>query len=176
MVVSNIEGGRYVSGPPDALSWRSGGGCNSSSALESGVTVYSHPNEVSCIGLHLNRSDATIRGFSPGLQVCAACASHTGACGELRSRAQSLQDGCSQCMWLGDIYKILRSNVTTNELQSLRCLPRCVVSFHSINKSRLAGAPTKKRPGEVGPYPRGSASCRLKGCTNSVSRKAREMS
>ena len=46
------------------------------------------------------------------------------------------------------------------------CLPRGVVNFHSIDKSRLAGTPTKKCARKVRSDPRGAASRFLEGYTN----------
>ena len=180
MVASEDEGGRYVSALSHASSFgRTGSGCNLFSTPGWHGIFYGRPNDISCVELSFNWPSATMRGFWTGSspRVRAARASlHAGDCGEFRScickiiwGPQSLQDRCSQCMRLGDIF--IQKLSEAMSLQSLRCLPRRIVSFHSINKPGLARAPTKKRTREVGPYPRGAASPLLKGYTNPVSRE-----
>ena len=76
-------------------------------------------------------------------------------------------DAPSACDWVTYLYK----NSGAMSLQSLRCLPRRIVGFHSINKPRLARAPTKKRTGKVGSYPDGAGSPLLESYANPVSRE-----
>jgi len=129
------------------------------------------PNEIGATNHASIGPNATLRGLLPRFNQVyhdAACPPHVGSrgkkvvitCLDLRTRIGHF---CARG-WANAPFALIDAKKISEviELQSLRRFPRGVVSFHSINQSRFAGAPSKKRTGEIRPDPRSATGRYLK--------------